>query len=59
MSGEDDGLFGANVDEELQRCIFVLLFHIPMLSISVIVCVFVVLVPLLCTFLFFSKIFLF
>jgi hypothetical protein len=39
--GEDDGLFGANVDEELQRCIHVLLFHIPVFSISFIVCVFV------------------
>jgi hypothetical protein len=53
MSGEDNGLFGANVDEELQRCIFVLLFHIPVLSISVIICVFVVLLSLLCTFFFF------
>ena len=50
MVGEDDGLFGANVDEELQRCIPILLFHILVLSISFIVCVFFVLVLLLCTF---------
>ena len=49
MAGEDDGLFGANV-EELQRCIHVLLFHIPMFSISFIVCVFVLRVLLLFTF---------
>jgi hypothetical protein len=53
MAGEDDGLFGGNVDEELQRWIPVLLFHIPVFSISFTVCIFVVLVLLLCTFFFF------
>jgi hypothetical protein len=53
MAGEDDGLFGANVDEELQRWIPVLLFHIPVFNISFTVCIFVVLVMLLCTFFFF------
>jgi hypothetical protein len=47
VAGEEDGLFGTNVDEELQRCIPVLLFHIPVFGISFIVCVFVL---LLCTF---------
>ena len=47
MVGEDDALFGANVVEELQRCIPVLLFHILVFSISFTVCVFVL---LLCTF---------
>jgi hypothetical protein len=47
---EENGLFGANVIEELQRCIHVLLFNILVFSISFIVCVFVLLVLLLCTF---------
>jgi hypothetical protein len=53
MAGEDDGLFGTNVDKELHRWIPILLFHIPVFSISFIVSLFVVLILLLCT-LFFS-----
>jgi hypothetical protein len=50
VAGEDDGLFAANVEEELQRCMPLLLFHIPVFSISFIVCIFVLLVLLLCTY---------
>jgi hypothetical protein len=50
VARDDDRLFGVNVVEELQRCIPVLLFHIPVFSISYIVYVFVLLVLLLCTF---------
>jgi hypothetical protein len=57
MDGEDDGLFGVNVDKELQTWIHVLLFHIPMLNISFTVCVFVMLVLLLFTFFFFSPLY--
>jgi hypothetical protein len=53
MAGEDDGLFGGNADEELQKWIPVLLFHIPVFIFSFTVCIFVVLVLLLCTFFFF------
>jgi hypothetical protein len=50
MDGEDDGLFGENVDKELQRWIPAILFHILVLIVSFIVCIFFVLVLLLCTF---------
>jgi hypothetical protein len=53
MVREHDGLFGVNVDEELQRWIHVLLFHISVFSISFTVYLFVVLVLFLCTFFFF------
>jgi hypothetical protein len=50
VGGEDDGLFGMNIDDELQRCILVVLFHIPVFSVSFFVCVFVLLALFLCTF---------
>jgi hypothetical protein len=52
MDGEDYGLFGGNVGEELQRWIPILLFHIPVFSILFTVCIFFVLVLLHCTFFF-------
>jgi hypothetical protein len=50
VDGEDDGIFSANVEEELHKCMPLLLFHIPLFSISFIVCIFVLLVLLLCTY---------
>jgi hypothetical protein len=52
MAGEDDEIFGGNVDEELQKWIPVLLFHISVFIFSFTIYIFVVLVPLLCTFFF-------
>jgi hypothetical protein len=39
ITGEDEGVFTSNVKEEIQRCMLVLLFHIPLLCISFIVCI--------------------
>ena len=49
VTGEDEGLFTTNVEEEIQRCMLLLLFHIPLFIISFIVCIFVLLVLLLFT----------
>jgi hypothetical protein len=46
ITGQDKGLLTTNVEEDIQRCMLLLLFHIPLFCISFIVCIFIL---LLCT----------
>jgi hypothetical protein len=39
IAGENDGVLTASVEKEIERCMLVQLFHIPLFCISFIVCI--------------------
>ena len=39
IAGENDGVLTASVEEEIERCMLVLLFHILLFSVSFIICI--------------------